>query len=178
MFNLEGKKLIADFLGIEYDFTECDYCGRHNPETFKYSRLTKCCSAKKIGEDEEGNYIWDKPKNFFYAVPPQGDGIEYTSIGKNVTSYYNKLDNFNLDTWDTLMSVVEKIEKDYSVSITNSRCCIHRPDGSIFFLETEPTKKESLAKLIINYLKWLKKEIIIGTIPDQIEKVRGDRVNG
>lgn len=58
------------FFRVERKICFCDNCGKHNPETFPNSRLTKCCST----------YDKNHPNAFYGTYDENGEKV--FSIGK------------------------------------------------------------------------------------------------
>lgn len=97
MTRLEENKLLADFIGLDYNYTVCDNCDKKNPESFP-NGLTKCCSTY----DPEH-------KNAFYQTWDE-NGKKVYSIGKVSRHFTLKEEDLCFDSdWNELMKVVSKL---------------------------------------------------------------------
>ena len=108
----ESNKLIMKFMDERVDpYTLCDMCGKEDPECFPNTRLTKCCSTRKV------NGVWDDPSKFCYTVDENT-----SSIGK-ATKCTPKVLEYDKD-WNLLMGVVEKLNVRFI--LTHLLCTIGR----------------------------------------------------
>lgn len=146
---IESNKLIMKFMGERIDpYTRCDFCGMENPKTFPNTRLTKCCSTKKV------NGAWEDPSKFFYTIDENT-----SSIGK-ATKCTPKVLEYDKD-WNLLMGVVEKLEgMGYLTSLTLSSFHIFSP-----FIEYSPENASTC-----RYLKNTKIEMVYDTVYESVLK--------